>query len=63
MLDVYRNMIINISNKILSKSIRNRDVDDYLNFFLINVKKEINVTVIVMELWNVAMAAIQLSFS
>lgn len=63
LLDVYRNMSINISNKILSKSIRNRDVDDYLNFFLINVKKEINVTVIDMELWNVATTAIQLSFS
>lgn len=63
MLDVYRNMSINISNKILSKSIRNRDVDDYLIFFLINVKKEINVTVIDMELWNVATTAIQLSFS
>lgn len=62
LLDVYRNMSINISNEILSKSMRNRDVDDYLNIFN-KRKKEINVTVIDIELWNVATTAIQLSFS
>lgn len=62
LLDVYRNMSINISNEILSKSMRNRDVDDYLKFFN-KRKKEINVTVIDIELWNVATTAIQLSFS
>lgn len=62
LLDVYRNMSINISNEILSKSMRNRDVDDYLKIFN-KRKKEINVTVIDIELWNVATTAIQLSFS
>lgn len=62
LLDVYRNMSINISNEILSKSMRNRDVDDYLKNFN-KRKKEINVTVIDIELWNVATTAIQLSFS
>lgn len=50
LLDVYRNMSINISNKILSKSMRNRDVDDYQIFFNKRKKKEeINVTVIDIE--------------
>lgn len=55
--DVYRNMSINILNEILLKLMRNRDVDDYLKFFN-KCKKEINVIVIDIELWNVVMIVI-----
>lgn len=55
--DVYRNMSINILNEILLKLMRNRDVDDYLKIFN-KCKKEINVIVIDIELWNVVMIVI-----
>lgn len=47
-----------LSNRKLSNSMRNRDLEDYLNN-----KKKINATAIDIELWNAAMVAVQVSLS